>query len=204
MKTFIVGITGGIGSGKSYFSEQLEKNFIPVYNCDTRAKVLLNSHSSLKAEVIKEFGHESYDENGNYNVYHMFKTLFGDEKALAKVNKIVYKYIQEDLEGWLSEQSHRKVVGVESAIMFDTNLHMIMDLNIYIDADFQTRLKRIKSRDPKRTEEDIRVIIDKQMPNHKMMSYCDVTLDNSEEGADFSSYIKEVKKRASNRLGRRG
>ena len=185
-----VGITGGIGSGKSYVANLFEKEHVPVYYTDIMAKKLMNENSKLKEEIKSFFGEESYLD-GIVNRDFISKKIFSNEEYLKQMNDIVFPYIIKDYNKWCMKNSHRHFTCIESANMLESGLCDMLNYVINIACDIDIRIERIKKRDTFRTEEEIKNIIDIQLTDKKRNKLADYIIFNN--GKD-DSVKKEVLK----------
>lgn len=140
-----IGITGGIGSGKSVISRILRLLNYPVYDSDFWAKELMNNNPNIQQALTKRFGHETY-QNNTLNRPFLAKQIFNNEDARLFVNSIVHPIVSQHFLDW-AENQNTKLVFIESAILFSSGLDKIIDTTIFVDAPQQIRLKRAKLRD---------------------------------------------------------
>lgn len=140
-----IGITGGIGSGKTTIASILGNKGYPVYIADTRASTLINSHPSICKALTDKFGDSIY-EQGILNKKKLSDIIFQDKSALSFVNHIVHPVVLADFASW-SKQQHKKLVFFESAILFEADLIPYFDIIICIYASLGTRIKRVTQRD---------------------------------------------------------
>ena len=140
-----IGITGGIGSGKSVISRILRLLNYPVYDSDFWAKELMNNNPNIQLALTKRFGHETY-LNNNLNRPFLAKQIFNNEDARLFVNSIVHPIVSQHFLDW-AENQNTKLVFIESAILFSSGLDKIIDTTIFVDAPQQIRLQRAKLRD---------------------------------------------------------
>ena len=146
-----VGITGGLGSGKSYVANIFKNKYdIPIYNSDIRAKYLM-VNSDLKYEVIKNFGKDSYI-NGEINKEKFNKLLFSNKEALSLMNSIVYPFMEDDFNSFCKNLKSIYVIK-ESAILFETDDYKSLDKIICVVSNINLRLSRTIIRD--RMTEDL-------------------------------------------------
>lgn len=141
-----VGVSGGIGSGKSYVCALIEQRGFPVYYADARAKWLMNTHPAIRQKLIDTFGEEVYEEEGRLNRPFLAKAIFGDESKRKMVNSIVHPEVYADFGQWLLEQAS-EMVFQESALMFDTGAYKAFDFTILVDAPIELRIQRLVERD---------------------------------------------------------
>lgn len=140
-----IGITGGIGSGKSVISRILRLLNYPVYDSDFWAKELMNNNPNIQQALTKRFGHETY-QNNILNRPFLAKQIFNNEDARLFVNSIVHPIVSQHFLDW-TENQNTKLVFIESAILFSSGLDKIIDTTIFVDAPQQIRLQRAKLRD---------------------------------------------------------
>ena len=144
MKT--IGITGGIGSGKSMISQVLEIFNIPVYNSDINAKKITETSPVIKEKLIHRFGPSLYSE-GYLNKSLLAALIFKDSSQLAFVNSIIHPEVFKDFLRWKNTFLNKKMIGIESAILFESDLNKMVDICISVSAPQKTRIKRIIKRD---------------------------------------------------------
>jgi dephospho-CoA kinase len=161
-----IGITGGIGSGKSLVSKVFHALGIDIYDSDTEAKILMKTNSEIRKGLIYLFGNEVYDEKGELNSQHISKIVFEDKTKLEKLNALVHPQVKKHYVEWseLQKSKGKKYVIKESALLFEIGASKDYDAVILVTASESTRMQRVKMRDTKRTEEQIRAIMKKQMP----------------------------------------
>ncbi len=140
-----IGITGGIGSGKTTIAALLKDKGYPVYIADSEASVLINTHPSIRKALTDQFGSSLYDK-GVLNKKKLSDIIFEDKNALSLVNHIVHPVVMKDFIAW-SQQQRTNLVFFESAILFEANLAAHFDVIICIYASLQTRIERVRKRD---------------------------------------------------------
>ena len=140
-----IGITGGIGSGKSVISRILTTMGYPVYDSDSWAKHLMNSHPDIRQALTYRFGLDTYISD-TLNRAYLAQQIFNDKDALAFVNSIVHPIVCNHFVQWATAQ-HSEIVFIESAILFSSGLDKIVDKVIYVDAPQEIRLQRAMNRD---------------------------------------------------------
>ena len=140
-----IGITGGIGAGKSLVAEIIKAMGYPVYNSDERDKELMESNTKIKEGLIHLFGVEIY-QNDKLNKFALAQAIFSDESQREKVNALIHPIVREDFNLWALVQNNSLVFN-ESAILFETGSFKKFDAIILVYAPKELRIKRIMKRD---------------------------------------------------------
>jgi len=140
-----IGITGGIGSGKSIFCDLLKAMGYPVYNSDLEAKNLCNESEALKSSLKEAFGKNLYDD-GVLNKAVFSSIIFNDNKKLEQANNIIHPAVISDFLHWAKIQNS-SIVFIESAILFESKLQNFIDKSIAISAPEEIRMQRVMDRD---------------------------------------------------------
>ena len=170
-----VGLTGGIGSGKTTVSEIFYSLGIPVYNSDERAKYLMENDTSLRKAIIEYFGEESYRSEGLNRLY-LSKEVFSDKSKLQKLNSLVHPVVGNDFAAWCKDQSAPFVVK-EAAILIESGGYKGLDKIIIITASENTRMDRVMDRDNAKASE-VRNRINNQMADSERLEYADFIVNN--------------------------
>lgn len=140
-----VGITGGIGSGKSTVCAMLEELGVAVYNSDTRAKELMTTSATLREAIVARFGAECYTAE-ELNRGYLAERVFGDAAELAALNNLVHPAVMADFEVWAERQEGSYVV-FESAILFESGLEQRVDMAVAVLSPEELRIERAMRRD---------------------------------------------------------
>lgn len=140
-----VGITGGIGSGKSTVCAMLEEMGVAVYNSDARAKELMTTSATLREAIVARFGAECYTSEG-LNRGYLAERVFGDAEELAALNSLVHPAVMADFEAWAERQEGSYVV-FESAILFEAGLEQRVDMAVAVLSPEELRIERAMRRD---------------------------------------------------------
>ena len=140
MKT-IIGITGGIGSGKSTISKFFQTEGYPAYHCDSNSKNIANSSLIIKEKLITTFGKDIYDKNGLLNKKLLAEKIFGNENNRQIVNSIIHPEVIKNVQSWITKETS-KIIFIESALLFESGLNKIVDKTIFVDAKEEIRLQR--------------------------------------------------------------
>jgi dephospho-CoA kinase len=186
-----VGITGGIGSGKTTVARLFQLLGVPVYYADDAAKELMNSNPDLRAALIKNFGDTVY-ENGLLNRARLAAMVFNKPGQLALLNSIVHPIVIEDASSWMKKQK-ASIVMKEAAIFFESGSHVEMDFIIGVYAPESLRLKRVMQRDGS-DEKAVKDRMSRQMNEEEKMKRCDFILKNNEEELLIPQVITLYKK----------
>ncbi len=175
----IIGLTGGIGSGKTTVARFIEEMGYPVYNSDTRAKDLVNESDDLKAAIIQLLGSQAYDENGLYDRKYVGSVVFSNDELLKQLNAIIHPAVNKDFHDWIKRQS-REIIFKETALLFELKLNLQCDKSLLVTADESIRIKRVMDRDSK-TYREVDKVIDNQMPERKKIRLADYVIENNSD-----------------------
>ncbi len=186
----IIGITGGIGSGKSTVSQFIEELGFPVYDSDFWAKELVNLDENLKSRIIELLGSESYDENGKYNRKFVAEKVFDHQELLLKLNQIIHPAVKIHFENWVNAQN-AEFVFKETALLFELKLNESCYQSILVTADENIRIKRVMDRDG-RTYREVKEIIDKQMPEVDKVKLADFVIQNNTDLESLKEFTHQV------------
>ncbi len=171
-----IGITGGIGSGKSVVAKILISMGYPVYNSDDRAKDLINSNPELIAKIKSEFGNDIYTDLG-LERKKMAAIVFNDPNKLAVLNSLVHPAVGKDFESWKNSQT-TKFVFKEAAILFETGIYKDLDAVILVTAPISIRIDRVQKRD-NASKEEIENRMKNQWSDEEKIKLSDYVIDNS-------------------------
>ena len=149
-----IAVTGGIGSGKSYISHLLEDMHIPVYNADNEAKRLTVSDAGIRGELIALLGEEVY-KDGLLNKPLLASYLFSDPAHVLQINSIIHPRVRKDFTVWVERQEKCEIVGMESAILYESRFDELVDEVWTVTAPEELRIGRVRQRSGL-TEEEIK------------------------------------------------
>ena len=172
----VVGITGGIGSGKTTVASMFAELGIPVYNSDVEAKALMNRSKIIRKKLIKLFGEAAYMDN-ELNRPYIANIIFNDANYLEKMNAIVHPKVGKHFERWLLKNINSPYVIKESALLFETGVYKKCKYVILVTAPIKERIKRVIKRD-QTTERKIQAIIDNQSKDSENLSKADFIINN--------------------------
>jgi dephospho-CoA kinase len=184
-----IGITGGIGTGKSMVCRLFALLKVPVYDSDLRAKQVMAHNPQLKQELIAAFGAEIFNEQG-LNRVRLGSIVFPDPKKLAQLNSLVHPHVKQDFIDWVAEQQHAPYVLKEAALMFETEAYKQVDEMITIFAPLDVRMKRLLKRDTHRTENDLKNIITKQLPEEEKLRRANHVIYNDDSQLVIPQVLK--------------
>jgi dephospho-CoA kinase len=173
----IVGLTGGIGCGKTTIAKYFESLGVPVYVADKEAKDLMNRSKVIKRKLIKLFGASAYKE-GQLNRPFLAEKIFNDKSLLEKMNAIVHPKVASHFKRWLKKQDSKYVIK-EAAIIFENNLEGQYNFIITVVADEVLRIKRVTKRD-KSSEKKVRAIIKNQWSDEEKIKMSDFVIFNND------------------------
>ncbi|MDP2454262.1 MULTISPECIES: dephospho-CoA kinase [unclassified Kaistella] len=188
--TKIIGITGGIGSGKSTVSELIEDAGYPVYYSDIRAKTIVNDNAELKQKIKELLGEKAYDENGFYDRKYVAETVFENEELLLKLNSLIHPAVKIDFEKWVSQQTS-PFVFKETALLFELKLNKSCYKSLLVTADDNCRLKRVMDRDNK-TYREVETIMLRQMPEKDKVKLADYIIFNNDGLEELEQETKKI------------
>ncbi len=140
-----VGLTGGIGSGKTLVCSVFEKLGVPVYYADLEARRLMNSDSELIRQIIELFGEEAYG-GGSLNREFLSESVFGNPSELSRLNELVHPAVRRDYTGWAESQEGSYVIE-EAAILFESGADQLLDTTVLVYAPEEVRIHRVMERD---------------------------------------------------------
>ena len=177
-----IGITGGIGSGKSIASRLFHALGVPVYDADTRARWVMENDSALRQELTAAFGPGTYDATGRLNRPLLAGTVFNDPMLLAQLNGLVHPHVGTDFERWATAQAQAGLAYVlkEAALLFEAGSYRQLDRIITVYAPPAVRTARVLRRDPHRSPTDVQAIMAKQLSEEEKMQRADYILTNDD------------------------
>lgn len=174
----IVGLTGGIGTGKSTVARLFEVIGVPVYNSDNRAKELYFV-PEIKAKVTELLGTEVYTQDGKLNRDYISKKVFSDSSLLLQINAIIHPAVEQDFKQFAETNKQHKFLIKETALLFEAGLYKKVDKIILVMSPMDLRIQRVKQRD-KVAEEEIYKRIRHQMPDEEKQPVSDFIINNNE------------------------
>ncbi len=173
-----IGLTGGIGCGKTTVAKIFEVLGIPVYYADDAAKKLMNENELLKQNIIQHFGVESYVD-GKLNRTYLATEVFSDLEKTKLINSIIHPVTIADAELWMEKQKSAYAIK-EAALIFEAKAEKHLDIVIGVQSPLPLRLKRVMQRD-NITEDAVLARMQKQMNEDEKISRCDFVIINDEK-----------------------
>lgn len=174
--TIVVGLTGGIGSGKSTVARILSAKNIPIYIADDAAKDLYLSDPQLKAQVIAHFGSESYVD-GKLNRIHLSEIVFNSKDQLNLLNSLVHPAVARDFHSWKEAHEAHQILVKEAAILFESGSFLTCDYTVTVNCDEALRVQRVMERDLV-TKEAVLARIQQQWTDEQRTEKADFTIVN--------------------------
>ena len=191
----IVGITGGIGSGKSVVYKLLGINGIPVYNTDIAASRIHDISQTVREKLSARFGLELYQPYGILNRAMLASLIFNHPENLDFVNSILHPAVEDDFLEWKAEQEGKNWVGIESALLFQSRLKRLIDISINVSAPLEIRIWRVQKRD-NWDRETVLSRVQHQMTEEERDALADYTFVNDDRHAllpQVENWIKILK-----------
>ncbi|MDB3868875.1 dephospho-CoA kinase [Bacteroidia bacterium] len=177
MQHLRIGITGGMGAGKSTLCKIFNQIGIPIYDADSRAKWLMNNDSELKEAVRTSFGWDSYTRKDDLNRDYLAKVVFNNEEKLKVLNGIVHPAVMKDFKFWTNEHKNEPYSLKEAALLFESNSYKILHKVIVINSPIETRIERVVKRDHVKRE-DVLKRIENQSTDRERMEKADWIIYN--------------------------
>lgn len=178
-KPLQIGITGGIGSGKTLVCHIFALLGVPVYDADSRAKTLMTTDGILVSQIKKEFGVLSFRADGSLDRAYLAEHVFSNPDKLKVLNSLVHPRVGADYAHWVTEQTSSYVLK-EAALLFEAKSNQALDKIIVVSAPEELRIQRVLQRDKHRTEQLVKDIIRNQLEDEKKVKLADYVILNDE------------------------
>ena len=191
--SIVVGLTGGIGSGKTTVAKLFEKQGIPIYIADERARAIMDRPDVVQA-VQQIFATSVMTEEGTLDRMRIKQLVFDAKEQLEQLNQIVHPRVREDFEQWLSDHQDAPIVIKESAILFENGLEKNCDLVILVVAPEEVRIERVMKRDGV-SKEQVLKIINNQMKDEEKVGRSQYIIENNNKKSlesDIISIIRDI------------
>ena len=184
-----IGLTGGIGAGKTTVADLFSELGVPIYNSDAKAKELMVANTELKKKLIQSFGNETF--NGvQLNRRYLSELVFNSKDLLNKLNALVHPYVAEDFNLWLSNQNAKYIIK-EAAILIENGAYQNMDKIILVTCPLEDRINRVISRDNV-SREDVLKKINNQLIESEKLKYADSVIENNDSLAVLKEKVKSI------------
>ncbi len=190
--TLAIGITGGIGSGKSTVCEVFKLLGVPVFEADTVAGRLINSDSEIKNNLIQLYGNEIYNSDKKINREKLANIIFNSDVELEKVNKVVHPAVRKEFTNWLKLQKTDYVIH-EAAILIESGFYKMMDFTILVSAPEEMRIERVMRRN-NLTRENVISRMAKQWPDSEKRKLAGAELVNDNKNLLIPQILEIDKK----------
>jgi len=175
-----VGLTGGIGSGKTIVANIFRKLNVPVYDADREARLLTETNEEIKEKILMEFGQGFFNKDKSLNRLALATHVFSDKMKLAQLNAIVHPFVRRHFAQWMAQQEEKKYIIKEAAILFESGTYKELDKIISILAPEMLRIKRVEKRDNS-SKEKILSVMKNQWSDEERKAYSDYVLINDEQ-----------------------
>lgn len=182
----VLGITGGIGSGKSVVSRLMKVMGISIYDSDSEAKKVMKNSHTIREKLISLVGKEVV-KDGKINKEVLTKYIFSNTENTKKVNAIIHPEVISHFKSWIEKNNHKHIIAVESALLFESDLHLMTDKSVVITTPLETRIKRAMQRD-NCSREQVTERIKAQSSDDEKLSKADFHIIND----DCTSLTKQV------------
>ena len=176
----VVGITGGIGTGKSLVCQIFSRLGVPIFESDKVVHQLYEKYPEINEKIKKEFSEDVFDKNGKLNRKKLGEIVFSDDKKLNTLNSIIHPLVKLDFEKWLKSNKGNPYIIKEAAILFESGANQICDKIISVISPLELRISRLKERDHK-SRIEIENIINKQLNEEELIKKSDFVIYNDEK-----------------------
>jgi len=188
----LVGITGGIGAGKTTIANVFATLGVPVYDADSKARYLMEHDPLLISKIQSIFGPKAY-KKGILNRSWIARQSFGNQSLLNQLNEAVHPQVAKDFSQWIHLQNYPYLMK-EAALLFEAGSFKSLDITILVKAPKELRIRRTLSRDAHRNEEEVARIMDQQWDDNRKEKLADVVIDNDETKAILYTLLDLHKK----------
>jgi len=177
-----IGITGGIGSGKSVVARVFAALGVPIYDSDSRAKHVMAHDLVLRTQLQQAFGAEAYDAAGQLNRPYLAKVAFNDAAQLARLNALVHPRVGEDFATWSAAQAAagQPYILKEAALLYESGAYKGLDAIVTVFAPAEVRAARVLRRDSHRSAADVQAIMDKQLSEEEKLARAEHVVYNDD------------------------
>jgi dephospho-CoA kinase len=184
-----IGITGGIGSGKTTVCEIFKLLGVPVFHADAEAKKLQDNDPNIRELLINLFGKRIYSNDGKLDRKKLASLIFNDPTSLAYVNSIIHPPVRLSFQKWTNQHQDAFYVLYEAAVLLESGYSSDFDRNILVLADEKIRIERVMRRD-QISEELVRQRINNQMPDAQKIKMVDFFIENNNRKLLFPQILE--------------
>ena len=188
-----IGITGGIGSGKTYVCQLLQQRGIPIYHCDDEAKRLMTESPVIRRRITQLLGADAYTPSG-LNKPLIARYLFADQRHAERINRIVHPVVRQGFIQWTEQQQDAPIVVQECALLFESGFQDTVDVTVEVYAPLHLRLQRAVQRD-QATPEQIQARMAQQMDEEEKRQRADFCILNdgtTDLDAQLDQLLKQI------------
>lgn len=189
-RPILVGITGGIGAGKTIVCNIFKSLGVLVYDADTRAKSLMVSDPHLIASIKSIFGETIYLVNGQLDRINLANQIFKDQEKLRLMNSLVHPVVAKDFEKWIIIHEKNTYLLKEAALLVESASYKSLDYLITVTTPVETRISRVLSRDAHRTRENVEDIISKQLSEDEKIAKSQFVITNDDQSLVIPQVLK--------------
>jgi dephospho-CoA kinase len=172
-----IGLTGGIGSGKTVVADIFRQLGVPVYEADTEARILTENNPEIKGQLKKRFGSDFFLQNNSLDRKKLAALVFSNAEKLEQLNSIIHPFVKKHFTDWLQKQEENKYIIKEAAILFESGSNKGLDKIIVVTAPEQIRIQRVVDRDHT-TAEKVKSIMRNQMSEEEIIKRSDYIITN--------------------------
>lgn len=176
----VIGVTGGIGSGKSVVCTVFQALGVPVYNADEEAKKLYEKYPELIDKIKSEISDAVFDRNGKIDRKKLAEIIFADAAKLKLLNGLIHPIVRKDFQKWCSMYAEKSFVIKEAAILFESGAAKDCDLIITVVSPMDLRIQRVRERDRK-SKSEVERIIENQLSDEERIKKSDLVIQNDEQ-----------------------
>jgi len=183
-----IGLTGGIGSGKSIVAKIFQALHVPVFNSDLRARTILETDSDVRGAIIDLIGKGAYDGEHPNRAF-IASRVFKDDQLREELNQIVHPAVGKAFEDWVLDNQNEDYLIKEAAIIFETGIFKDLNATILVTAPKELRIARIQERDSMSVDE-IRKRMQSQWDDERKLAYADYQISNGSDDALIPQVLK--------------
>lgn len=189
-----IGLTGGIGCGKSIVAKFLNEQGIKIFSADQIAKEIMNSNAEVKSKLIAEFGAQIYNSQGNLDRKKVAKIIFSNNEARHKINAIVHPYVisyQKEQLKKIEESGETDIAGIEAALIYEAHIEHQFDVIVVVNAPLEMVIERLQKRDGL-THFEIMNRLQSQMPVEEKLNRADYIIENNGSIDDLKFQVQTL------------